>query len=1111
MAAHGFGVEGKLLRSLMLARFSARLSGRLLMRQCLFLSGGSARGFVAAAVLLGLVLGLVHGPAVVRAQDALGALRGIVVDSTHARVVGARVVALAAGSSVTREATSNGQGEFRIEGLLPGSYRLSVTANGFSTAEADVRVLVSQVQDVDVSLRPRAQNETVLVPGTQSSITSEPIDSASAVHGGVVGARDLETLPLPARSFADIAYLVPGTEPVEPSDPTKARITAVSTGGSSGLNNELSVDGADNSDDWIGGFLQNFSPDGIQEFAVRTANEDADTGWTTAGSVVITTKRGSDNWHGDGAVYERAAGLNARFPIENPAQTCVDGVCTQNPKQPFSRQNYVGTLGGPMVKQKLWFFTSFEQVQEAASIAYSPASTEQFEALRAIAAQGEIAGVSSIGVPGTGISATVPVPFHDSLGTARLDWAQTARSQWYLRVSEDTYMTRNALVQQGTLPSTGLTTHNNYGNAVIGNTFVFSPTWVGNLVLGASLLHLTQTRNAHLGFALAFPFSSTALTISGFETFGDNQFATPITLFPDLRNQEKYQLRYDVSHVAGMHTVKLGVDLIHEPELGGAFASTAEQIIQYPSNPDCYVGTPGADCGGITGPLPFYFVSPNSQCDPAPDPASGITCTYTPAGDGSFSQNLQRMGLYAEDSWRISTHLTVNYGLRYQTTYGLFEASGRTQAENAAYTTLRALQIPVVASEPQDDRKQIGPRLGVAYAPDASGHTVLRAGFGLFYDDLAQNGWATAFQGVNNTNATQGNCALGGSSGAYTLVGAGCLQGGAGVTGNLVGGKYKTPYAVHATAGVQHAFGQKWLASADYTHEQGNHGYRAFSYTGGTNLLTPAIATSDPNYAADQASVVPNMNVFESDNRSSYNALMLHAQGHLRRLDLIANYQFAKAQTWGCLLGELFDYVDGVCTVQTGPNAGQLNAFGPGDYGPSGEDVRHRLVLAGTLDVPGGFEVSGVSQLESARPITITNADNTARIFVNGAYTSLDAFRGSPYLQTDLRVTRPFKLGERWQVDPFAEFFNLFNRNNPGANYAVNVAQLPVPADQMQPNAAGITNITSICTVADCSQTKPITSLKQLEIPEGALGDFFGPGTTVGTPFAAQIGVRATF
>ena len=1055
-------------------------------------------------LLLLLAVICVSVPAV--SQNVSGSLRGVVLDSANARIAAASIKIELLGSVQSRTAKADSLGEFRIEDLTPGLWHVTVNARGFAMAVSDVTVSVSAVRDITVTMRPSVVEQSIGVQAQSSSIASQPIDVASNVHQGVVTSKDLEALPLPARSFANIAYLVPGTEPVEPSDPTKARITAVSTGGSSGLNNELSVDGADNSDDWIGGFLQNFSPDGIQEFAVRTSNEDADTGWTTAGSVVISTKHGTNEWHGDGAFYERAAALNARFPIENPAETCISGVCEHNPKQPFSRQNYVGTLGGPVARNKIWFFSSFEAVHENASIAYSPASLQQFDALSTIASQNLIPGVPSIAVP-----ATVPIPFRDYLGSVRFDWSESPKSQWFLRTSEDTYLSHNALVEQGTLPSTGLITHNNFWNAVISNAYTFSPTWVGNLVLGGSLLHLTQTRNSDLGFALAFPFSSTALTISGFETFGDNQFATPITLFPDLRNQDKYQLRYDLSHIARSHAIKFGIDFIHEPVLSGAFASSAEQIIKYSADPDCYVNPPGTDCGGITSALPFYYVSPSSQCNPEPSAASGITCTYTPAGDGNFSQNVQRLALYAEDSWRASRRLTVNYGLRYQTTYGLFNGSGRTQLENSAYITLRALQIPVAPSAPHDYRKQIAPRLGFTFSPGSSEKTVLRAGFGLFYDDLAQNGWATAFQGLNNTNATTGTCALTGGPGTYALTGAGCLQGGAGSTGNLLGSSYKTPYAIHITGGVQHAFNDKWLASADYTHEQGNHGYRAFPYASGTNLVTPLISAADPDSATDQTNVVPNVNVFQSDNRSSYNVLMLHVQGNMRRFSLVANYQFSKAQTWGCLLGELFDYVDGVCSLQSGPQAGQLDAFGPGDYGPSGEDVRHRFVLAGTVHVPAGFDVSSVTQLESARPITITNADNTARIWVNGMYTSLDEFRGTPYMQTDLRVTRPVKIGERWRLDPFVEFFNLFNRNNSGANYAVNVTQLPVPASQMQPNQNGITNVSLICTVADCSQTAPVTSLKQLEIPEGALGDFFGPGTTVGIPFAAQVGARITF
>jgi Carboxypeptidase regulatory-like domain/TonB dependent receptor len=1030
------------------------------------------------------------------AQNPNGSLRGEVEDSSGARIAAARVSVRSMGSSLSREASTNDRGEFRIEGLLPGRYHMVVSARGFNDATSDVDVAVSVVRDVSISLQPGAGHETVNVQGTTSSITTEITDTSSAVRGGVVGSKDLETLPLPARSFANIAYLVPGTEPVEPSDPTKARITAVSTGGSSGLNNELSVDGADNSDDWIGGFLQNFSPDGLQEFAVRTSNEDADTGWTTAGSVVITTKHGTNDWHGEGAFYERAAALNARFPIENPAETCTNGVCVHNPKQPFSRQNYVGTLGGPIVKNKVWVFSSFENVHENASIAYSPASISQFAALADLANLTQAPYIYPIpGYPASdAIPQNVPIPFRDYIGTVRFDLAQSSKSNWFLRTSMDTYLTHNALVQQATLPSTGLTTHNNYWNVALSNTYTFSPSWVGTLVLDASLLHLTQTRNSDLGFAIQFPFSVTALTVSGFETYGDNQFATPITLFPDLRNQDKYQFRYDLSHIMGKHALRFGVDFIHEPVLGGSFAATAEQFITYPNNPDFYVANPSQ----------FYFVPPSAQCSPMPDPKlnPGITCTDTPAGDGSFSQNVQRLAFYGEDSWRISHNLTVNYGLRYQTTWGLMVGSGRSEANNAAYQTLQGLEIPVVPSVPQDYRRQVAPRLGIAYSPGNSEKTVIRAGFGLFFDDLAQNGWATAFQGVNNTNAITGTCALTGSSGNYSLVGTGCLPGGAGATGNLIASGYKTPYAIHITGGVQHAFNEGWLVSADYVHEQGNHGYRAFPYASGTDLLTPLIPASDPYYANDQASVVPNVNVFAADNRSSYNGLMLHLQGNTRRFNLVANYTLSKAQTWGCVLGELFDYVDGVCRD---PNTGLLNAFGPGDYGPSGEDVRHRFVIAGIVHIPGGIELSSINQIETARPITITTADNSGRIFVqfnNGpdVYTSLDEFRGKGYIQSDLRVARPIKVNERWQIYPFAEFFNLFNRNNPGANYAVNIAQIPATF-----NSTGAVN--GVCN-PNCV---PLTSLKQLEIPEGALGDFFGPGTTVGIPFAAQLGVRVTF
>ena len=939
--------------------------------------------------------------------------------------------------------SADSRGEFRVDDLLPGTYHLKVTAQGFAAAESNVQVQVSTTRDLTVTLKPETVQHVVTVQGNSPSISTQPLDLSDNVHQAVVTVHDLQTIPLAQRSFANIAYLAPGTEPVEPSDPTKARITAVSFGGSSGLNVELSVDGGDNSDDYIGGFLQNFSPDAIQEFAVKTSQEDADTSRTTGGSVVITSKRGTNAWHGTLGFYDRSAAMNARYPLDNPSP---------DPKQPFSRQNYVGTVGGPIQKNKLWFFTSFENVRERASIAYSPSSLTEFHALDSLTAQGLIPGIASIAVPGS-----VPVPFRDYLGTMRLDWSQSPRSQWFLRAALDNYTTENDLVQQATLPSTGATSGSNYLNLLLNEQYTFSPTWLGSFTFDASSLHHTEARNGYLGFALAFPFSATFHTISGFETFGDNQFATDITAFPVLRNQQKYQFRYDVSHASGSHAPKFGVNFIHEPVLSGALSGAAETLHQFPANPSDYIGNSAQFQADFT-------CSPVNGIQPSPH----ATCDFTPAADGSFSQSLQRLGLYVQDFWRITPRLTVNYGLRYDTTFGLFNASGRNQLQNPAYLTLKALQIPLANGSPHDYRAAFAPRLGFAYAPTAN--TVVRAGFGLYYNDLAQNGWVTAFQALN---APPLPCVTPG-------VDPGCVT-----SGSLIDPNYKTPYAIHASAGVQHAFNEKWTLSVDWTHEQGVHSYRAYSLAG-ADLVSPAFP----------GAVAPDLNLYKTDNRSNYEAMYVHLQGNVsQRFSLIANYTLASAHTWGCTVGELFDYVNGVCDP--------FNPFAKGDYGPSGEDVRHRFVLAGTLYAPGGFEISTLSQFESARPFTLTTPAGD-RAVVNGVKTSLDQFRGTSYMQVDLRVSRPITFHDRWSVIPFVEFFNLFNRNNPGNNFISDISALPTPVNDLA-------NATAFCLNAACTQTQPITSLNQLRAPAGALGDFFGPGTTVGIPFAAQIGIRVNF
>jgi hypothetical protein len=334
---------------------------------------------------------------------------------------------------------------------------------------------------------------------------------------------------------------------------------------------------------------------------------------------------------------------------------------------------------------------------------------------------------------------------------------------------------------------------------------------------------------------------------------------------------------------------------------------------------------------------------------------------------------------------------------------------------------------------------------------------------------LTQNGWVNAFQAVNSPFA---------GPLASTDQGA------------VIDPNYRSPYALQASFGVEHSFGENWHLVVHYEHQQGVHQYRRYEYISGVTLPDDA----------------PNVSVFRTDNRSRYDGVSFAVQHRFsKRFDLSAHYTLASASTWGAVVGELFDYVNGVSDVR--------NAFGPGDHGPSGEDVRHRLVIAGRLELPYKIELTTLSQFESARPFTIStpvdiNGDGLStndRAVVNGIQTRLDQFRGTPYQQIDLRVAREFKVGERLVIRPFAEFFNLLNRSNPGNNFVGDVGALPfVPPDELA-------NVMHICLNADCSSTRPIRGPNELKLAGGALGDFFGPGTTVGIPFAAQLGFRISF
>ena len=350
---------------------------------------------------------------------------------------------------------------------------------------------------------------------------------------------------------------------------------------------------------------------------------------------------------------------------------------------------------------------------------------------------------------------------------------------------------------------------------IFGNQFTFSPNTVGRALINASGLHLTQTRNSDLGFALAFPFSSTSLTVSGFETFGDNQFATPITFFPSTAT------RKSTSSATTSAAIAAATPSSSAPTSSMSRCSAALSLQQRNPLP--------------VPPEPHLLRQQHRPVHRRPKRRRHHLQPWRRLLAERPAHRLLRAGLLAAPA---SHHPQLRPALLHHRRP--VSRLRPPQTQNPAYLTLNALGISLLHGAPQDDRKQIAPRIGLAYAHGANGTTVLRGGFGLYFNDLAQNGWATALQAVNTP---AGPCVdpVANPTGSEN---AGCVPGAAnGGSASIIDPGYHTPYAIHFSGGVQHAFSRNWSLSADYVHEQGNHAYRGYSYTAGVNLFTPQFPT----------------------------------------------------------------------------------------------------------------------------------------------------------------------------------------------------------------------------------------------------------------------------
>ncbi|HEY0432128.1 MAG TPA: TonB-dependent receptor, partial [Pyrinomonadaceae bacterium] len=343
------------------------------------------------------------------AQEPTGAIEGTVSDPQGALVQGASVTARNAATNFARTATSEENGRYRISQLPPGTYEVKVTGTNFKTSVVtNFVVAVGQTTPLDIHLEIGGAAETVTVVGSGDI----QIDRTDNTVSGVVNTRQIQNLPLNGRNFLDLAQLQPGVEKVEGGsfDPTKANYTGVSIAGQAGRSAQIAVDGGSVVDNVVGTTVQNFSQEIVQEFQLGISNFDLSTGASATGSVNIISKSGTNEFHGNGYFYvrdDRWAAFPSLSRLDAANGIPVNARATSIP---FDREQYGGTIGGPIVKDRLFFFFNYEGNNQDGSALHNPTEAPSF------------AGFTSN-------------PFDEKLLTGKVDWVINSTTNLTTRYS----------------------------------------------------------------------------------------------------------------------------------------------------------------------------------------------------------------------------------------------------------------------------------------------------------------------------------------------------------------------------------------------------------------------------------------------------------------------------------------------------------------------------------------------------------------------------------------------------------------------------------------------------------------------------------------------------
>ena len=616
-------------------------------------------------------------------QATTGEVAGRVQDAGGLPVPGANVTALNPDTGFTRSAVTAADGGYVVTLLPPGRYTISAELSGFRKAVREgVVVAVGGRPTVNLDLQVGSVTEVVQVSGA-----APLVDTTRSDLGGVVTGDDIANLPTLNRTFANIAVMMPEARPAGGFDPTKTRVGNFAMNGGDGRQLDVNVDGGDNKDNVVGSLLQNFAYESIQEFQVLQHRWTAESGRAVGGVVNVISKSGTNQLKGSGLLTFRNDSLAAKDFFQERGAI----------KPAFERWEYGGSIGGPIVRDNLFFFGAVERFDEPG--AETPIRSDQiFQEVAAI--------------PGSDAVRAIPTPYDDTLLTAKIDHRLNNSQSMLYRFSWQKNSSPNDQVANpaATDLNGGSTNTNDLYSVIAKHTLS-----LGANRLNEATFHFQDFQNEILGV--------TDDPILIFPTPGLRLGPAPNT--PQATSERKFQFRNDFSWFKGSHGLKLGTNYVNT-ELGGYF----------------YFGAFGYELHWFDDPS---VITTNTARYPQgfATPGALRLLNYF-AGEATHDQTFHQLAFYAQDDWRVGKGLTLNLGLRWDANIGLLpdQTNNRTIQLLQQLDDPRAREItgdPDKLSRTTPSWKEYQPRLGFAYDINGDGSFVTRGGYGLFYDQIFQN------------------------------------------------------------------------------------------------------------------------------------------------------------------------------------------------------------------------------------------------------------------------------------------------------------------------------------------------------------------------------------